>query len=110
MVSALTTPTLGVNPSMSSGICRLDVARQPRHEVSRNPFRGVAIPHFGDSSSFATASQNVANLLRREHPVPADECVGPLLDRDWTFGILAHRETRHAERSRLFLNPAGIGN
>ncbi len=53
------------------------------------------------------STSNAASTMR--DAVGAAQRVGAFGDRDRPLGVLAHRQARHAERGRLLLQAAGVG-
>src|ERR1700682_6268127 len=111
MVRALTTPPVfRPGAAVDSGICRLHSSGEPGQEVRGDAFRGLSIPQLRNPSPLAAAGEDLVSALHDERPISSDKYVGPLLDRDRALGVLAHRQTWHAERRGLLLDSAGIGN
>src|SRR5262245_66502521 len=94
-------PLIGVDDSGSAGAGdqRLDDA------ISR-----VAVPQLRRAPHVRDAvGQNLAGRADDARRVASHQTIGALLYGDRTFGVLAQRQAWDAERRRLLLQAAGIG-
>src|SRR6266568_8284165 len=110
MVSALTTSPVFATARTDSGIDRFHTLGEPRSQVIGDAFRSVPVPELGDASALAATGEYLLDTASNERPLPADQHVGPLVDRNRTLGVLTHGQARHAQRSRFFLDATRIGD
>src|SRR6266540_7241709 len=72
--------------------------------------RCVTIPQLGHAPALAAGRDDVVDAREHARAIATDDDVRALLYGDRTLGVLAHRQARHAERGRLFLDAARVGD
>ena len=68
----------------------------------------LAVPQFRCPALLAAIPEHIGNNGHDLLPVVTNDSVGTLFNRDWSFGVVAERDTGHTQYGRLFLQPAGI--
>ena len=103
-------------PLSSARACVRAHACAPRREPASHDSRSAAMrsaawpsQSSGTRPRLPPSGRISSTHAQHARAVAADQRVRALLDRDRALGVLAHRQARHAERGRLFLDAARIG-
>jgi hypothetical protein len=85
----------------------LTPARPAYHHIG-DPRTRLPVPQVR-STSLHTRDEDTLRSLDDPLRLPADQLVRPLLDGDRTLGVVAQRQTGHAEDRGLLLHATGVG-
>ena len=79
-------------------------------QMSGNPFSGLAVPKLRHAPALAARRQKLPDPAPQRIWRGADQLVGAFGDGDGPLGVLADRQARNAERGRLLLHAAAVGD
>src|SRR5579864_4297263 len=94
--------------SRSIGLTTLPVNAETLKDNPDNARRGASVPQGRQASGPSLVPEDLARGRGQAGGVRAHQLIRPLLDGRRPLGILAQRQARDAERSRLLLHAARV--